>query len=395
MKIIDRYVIGRMLMPLIATVSVALIALLLGRMVNLLDLVVNKGGPLSLILRMLANLVPYYLGIALPAAFFIGVLLAISRMSSDSELDAIHSCGVPLHRLIAPIMIFAVLLVACGAVIIGYLQPYTRYAYKALIYLVTETSWDSALEQGTFFTGFGNTTIMVDDISEGGHRLTGIFVHQEKSGGGSITTTARSGYVVRAAADFTLVLNLEHGVRIDSNGPGKGSTALTFEHFQLPLDTALNPSPFRERGESRRELTLSELWRALDDPPPTLTRPIVLRELHARLVRIATYLFLPFLAFSLGASTRRARHGTGIAAGLVLIVIYHYLLEFGDDMTGSFGLSPWLTSWGPFLLYAGLSIWAFHTVNTAPGQNPVSVMLSGIERWVDALRHFGVRKPAT
>ena len=394
MKIIDRYIIGRMLMPLIATVSVALVALLLERMVRLLDLVVNKGGPLSLILRMLVNLIPHYLGIALPAAFFVGVLLAISRMSSDSELDAIHSCGVPLHRLIAPIMVFAAVLVVCGAVIVGYLQPYTRYAYRALVYLVTETAWDSALEQGAFFTGFGNTTIMVDDISEGGRLLTGIFVHQEKAGGGSITTTARSGRVVRAASDFTLVLDLERGVRIDSNGPGRGSTALSFEHFELPLDTALNPSPFRERGESRRELTLSEIWYALDHPPANLTRQSLLGELHGRLVRIATYMFLPLLAFPLGASTRRTRRGTGLAAGLILIVIYHYLLEFGDDMTDKFGLSPWLTFWGPFVLYSGLSLWAFYKAGTAPGQNPVSAALSRIDQWLDALRHLGHRRRA-
>ena len=68
----------------------ALIALLMERMVRLLDLVVNKGGPFYLLLQMLANLIPHYLGIALPAAFFIGVLHAVMKMSSDSELDAMR-----------------------------------------------------------------------------------------------------------------------------------------------------------------------------------------------------------------------------------------------------------------------------------------------------------------
>jgi len=392
MKIIDRYIIGRMLVPLIATVSVALIALLLERMVRLLDLVVNKGGPLSLILRMLVNLIPHYLGIALPAAFFIGVLLAISRMSSDSELDAIHSCGVPLHRLIAPIMAFAVVLVVSGAIIIGYLQPYTRYAYRALVYLVTETAWDSALEQGAFFTGFGNTTIMVDDISRGGRLLTGIFVHEEKPGGGSITTTARSGQVVRIASDLTLVLDLENGVRIDSNGPGRGSTALSFQHFELPLDAALNPTPFRDRGDSSRELTLSEIWYALHHPPPNIDRQDLIAELHGRLVRIVTYLFLPLLAFPLGSSTRRTRRGTGLATGIVLVVIYHYLLQFGEDLTDKLDLSPWLTLWGPFALYSLGSLWAFYKAGTAPGQNPVALMLTRLDQMFDALRGIGRRR---
>ena len=140
MKLLDRYILAKTLWPLIATVSIALVALLMEQTVRLLDLVVNKGGPLSLILRMLANLIPHYLGIALPAAFFIGVLLAVSRLSSESELDAMHASGVPLHRMIAPLMMFAVLLVIFGTIIVGFLQPYTRYGYRALIYLVTETA---------------------------------------------------------------------------------------------------------------------------------------------------------------------------------------------------------------------------------------------------------------
>lgn len=392
MKLIDRYIIGRMLVPLIATVSIALIALLLERMVRLLDLVVNKGGPLSLILKMLVNLIPHYLGIALPAAFFIGVLLAISRMSSDSELDAIHSCGVPLHRLVAPIMAFAGVLVLCGAIIVGYLQPYTRYAYRALVYVVTETAWDSALEQGAFFTGFGNTTVMVDDIAEGGRRLIGIFVHEEKPLGGSVTTTARTGHVVRSPEDFKLILELENGVRIESSGPGRQSTALTFEHLQLPLDTALNPAPFRDRGDSSRELTLTELWRALQKPPPTIPRDALVAEFHGRLVRIGTYLFLPLLAFPLGSSTRRTRRGTGLATGLVLVVIYHYLLQFGEDMTQETGISPLLTLWGPFALYSGASAWAFYKAGTAPGQNPIELVLSRLDQALETLRGLGRRR---
>jgi lipopolysaccharide export system permease protein len=389
MKIIDRYITGRMLMPLLATVSVALIALLLERMVRMLDLVMNKGGPLWLIVRMLVNLIPHYLGIALPAAFFIGVLLAVSRMSSDSELAAMHSCGVPLRRLIAPLMIFAAALVVCSAVIVGYLQPYTRYAYRALMHLMTETAWDSALEQGAFFTGFGDTTIMVDDISEGGRVLTGIFVHQEKEGGGSTTTLARRGKVVRSATDFALMLDLEQGIHIDSSGSGHEATALSFEHFRLPLETTLDPSPFRERGESRRELTLSEIWSALDHPPANLSRQSLLGEFHGRLVRIATYAFLPLLAFPLGVSTRRTRRGTGLAAGLFLIVTYHYLLEFGVDMTEKYGISPWITLWGPFALYFCASLWAFFDAELAPGQSLVSATLARCDQWFDRARHLG------
>jgi len=395
MKLLDRYILAKTLWPLIATVSIALVALLMEQTVRLLDLVVNKGGPLSLILRMLANLIPHYLGIALPAAFFIGVLLAVSRLSSESELDAMHASGVPLHRMIAPLMMFAVLLVIFGTIIVGFLQPYTRYGYRALIYLVTETAWYSALEKGAFFSGFGNSTILVDDISEGGRRLTGIFVYEDKSTGGSVTTTAQTGYVVRSQTDDQLVLKLEQGARIDTDGPNKKINALTFARFELPLDIALAPEPYRIRGASEREQTLPELWHNVWTLPKTDPMYYAVHaELHERLVRIATYLFLPLLAFPLGSSTRRTRRGTGIAVGIVLIVIFYYLLQFGHDVSANGRLSPWISLWLPFFVYAGFSSWAFWEANVSPGHNFVETVLARIESLFDSVRQIGRRRKA-
>src|SRR6266849_4192028 len=176
MKTFDYYILRKTVGPLSAAIGIVLVALLLERLVRLLDLVVNQGGPFFLLLKMLVNLVPTYLGLALPAAFFVGVLMAAIRLSSDSELDAIQASGVGLFRLLIPIMGLAVVLMVCSVMIIGFMQPYTRYAYRALVYLVTNTAWDAALERGAFFTGFGGKTILIEDISEAGHTLSGLFI---------------------------------------------------------------------------------------------------------------------------------------------------------------------------------------------------------------------------
>ncbi|MES1150618.1 MAG: LptF/LptG family permease, partial [Dongia sp.] len=76
MRLIDTYILRRVSMPLFASVGIAMAALLMQRLIHLLDLFANRGSPVSLILQMLGNLVPFYLAIALPAALFIGVLFA-------------------------------------------------------------------------------------------------------------------------------------------------------------------------------------------------------------------------------------------------------------------------------------------------------------------------------
>src|SRR5262245_1880230 len=273
MKTLDRYILAKTLGPLSACVAIALIALLLERMVQLMDLVVAKGGPFFIILKMLANLIPHYLGIAIPAAFFVGTLLGISRLSGDSELDAIHSMGVGLRRMLIPLMGLAIVLSIVSAIIIGVLQPYTRYAYKALVYTVQNTAWDSALERATFFTGLGDMAVMVDNISDAGHRLYGIFLYQTKSDGSINVTAAEEGQLYRSrTAEFRLDLHLIKGTSIQSDQSGQHATVLTWDSSVVPLDLANGTITFRGRGVSASELTLLELWQVRDQPPPGLSR---------------------------------------------------------------------------------------------------------------------------
>ena len=67
--LIDRYIAMRTLRPFALSLGVVLAALLLERVLRLFDLLALKGGPYSVVIELAASLVPYYLGLALPAAF--------------------------------------------------------------------------------------------------------------------------------------------------------------------------------------------------------------------------------------------------------------------------------------------------------------------------------------
>jgi len=391
MKTIDRYVLTKTLGPLLACIAIALIAMLLERMLRLLDFMLDKGGPFYLVLKMLANLIPHYLGLAIPAAFFVGMLLAVMRLSGDSELDAIHAMGVGLRRLLLPLVGLAVVLLIATAVVIGMLQPYTRYAYRALVYTATHTVWNSALERGTFFTGLGNVAIMVDDIADGGRKLTGIFLHRIEDDGSTTTISAEEGQLFRLKKDFSLDLRLIHGSWIRCDSKGEHCTVLTFGKSDVPLDMAEGPvSRIAPRGEVVKELTLPELWQARHDPPPSLTRAMIAAELNSRLVRIASLLFLPLLAVPLGIVSRRARRSVGVVVGLVLLILFHNVLRFGESMVETGALPPIIGLWLPGAIFAGIGAWAFHMTSKRPGYNPVSATLDRASDLVEAVRRrFG------
>ena len=89
LPMMDRYLLQLMGPPMAAALGVVLIALLLERILRLFNLLAASSARFELILDLVGNLVPHYLGLALPAAFFISVFLVIARLGDNNEVDAL------------------------------------------------------------------------------------------------------------------------------------------------------------------------------------------------------------------------------------------------------------------------------------------------------------------
>jgi len=370
LQLIDRYVLKRVSWPLAAAIVIGMAALLLERLIRLLDLFANRGGPLTLILKMLGNLVPHYLAIAIPAAFFVGILYATLRMSNDSELDVMRASGLSLARLAAPMLGMAVVLTIASALILGFLQPYTRYAYRALVYLVTETSWNSAIERGAFFNGFGGKTILIGDIAQGGRALSRIFIQETDENGNNLALSAQTGELANDPRSHSLQLILRDGIRVESKPDGTGGKALEFQELALPLEV-IAPDPYRDRNKES-ELNFFELLQAYNEHWPSIDQDNLISEINYRVVRALSVLFLPLLAIPIGLTSRRSPTSIRIVAGIALLIFYYQLLQFGQQMVENGRLSSIVGLWVPFLVFALGSTYAFHVANSRLGQDPFS-----------------------
>src|ERR1700750_1719350 len=98
---------------------IAAMLLLLEKMLRLFDFVAEEGGPVSVVWRMLANLIPEYLSLGIPIGLILGILLA---------------CGISYRRLLRVPYMYAVIAALVNLAIVGFLQPYSRYAYEGLRY---------------------------------------------------------------------------------------------------------------------------------------------------------------------------------------------------------------------------------------------------------------------
>ncbi len=380
---ISRYILRRVVAYLVAMTLIALAALLLERTLRVVGLVANWNGATGMVFRMLMNLVPHYLGIALPAAFFFGVLLTFNHLNRSSELAVLHATGMSLQRLVRPIVALALLLTLIAAVTFGFLQPYGRYAYRTLAHAVANASLSVAVQGGKFIS-VDNLTFMAESMADGGIGLKEVFVHEQRRDGGSVTTTASEGWFAPAVGGQGSVLVLRDGVRTEVRADGRPVGRLSFDEYRWPIESG-EDWVFRPRGKDEEELTLPELWRAQGEALPRATAAEVRAELHARLVRVFSVLFLPFLAMPLGLGGGRGGQTAGIAVGLLILVFYEQLLQFAHAMTALGYVSPWLALWLPFGLFASGSLAFFVRTSRSVEADPLgapAARLDPILAWI-------------
>ena len=129
---IDRYLARLIFTPLVATLALAAMLLLLDKMLRLFDFVVSEGGPVNVVWRMLANLIPEYLALGIPVGLLLGVLLAFRRLALSSELDTLRAVGLGYGRLLRGPYMDSIVLGLLNLAIVGFVQPYARYAYEGL-----------------------------------------------------------------------------------------------------------------------------------------------------------------------------------------------------------------------------------------------------------------------
>jgi hypothetical protein len=82
------------------TLVLAAMLLVLDKMLRLFDFVINLGGPVSVVWRMLANLLPEYFALGIPVGLLLGILLAFRGLAMSSELDALRGVGTGFGRLL-------------------------------------------------------------------------------------------------------------------------------------------------------------------------------------------------------------------------------------------------------------------------------------------------------
>jgi lipopolysaccharide export system permease protein len=364
---IDRYIFRLVLMPMLGIFLLAASLLVLDKMLRLFDFVATEGGPVGIVFKMLANLLPEYASLAIPLGLMLGILLAFRKLATSSELDVMRAVGLSYTRLLLVPYLITLALVGVNFAIVGYLQPLSRYYYEELNYELKSGALGASIKVGEFTTLKDRVALRIEQSQDDGRKLIGIFARVANKKGQVLSISAREGqFLALRDQPDTIILRLIEG-QIIQDMPGEVPRVLTFTRHDLPIDLP-TIEKFRARGDSDREYLLPELLRiGWSNELPRSDRVSSQANFNYRLVEVVMMLLLPLLSVALAIPPKRSTSAIGLFVSIVMVVAYHKVNQYAADVASLGKIDPILALWGPFLVLAALILWMYYRVAYVPG----------------------------
>ena len=326
---------------------------------------------------------PPVLSFTIPMSVLVGILIGLSRMSSDGEVTALRAAGISVRAFFLPIGTYAVLGCALALYCSAYLSPIASRLRVQAEREIGLRQISAELQPRVFEERFPNLVLYVQDAVSGPQPVwRGIFLADLSNPEQPRITLAQEGILFSNPAQNQLQLHLSRGT-IHETGAESGEYSLaTFSETDIPVRLP-PPAPASVRPNAQR--TNAELYSV----PLTNAEGVEARiEWHRRLALPLATLFLTLIAVPLGLSSHKGGKSSGIVLTLLMVVAYYSLFVGGISLARQGWLPLWAGVWGANILFGACGIFLLSRADhvapllgwLASGTEWVQKVLGGLSR---------------
>ncbi|NSW94017.1 MAG: YjgP/YjgQ family permease [Bacteroidales bacterium] len=212
MKKLDKFVLKSFTGPLILTFFIVLIILILQFLWMYVDELAGKGLEIKILAELLFNFSLSFVPTALPLAILLAALMTFGNMGEFSELTALKSSGIPLHRIMRPLIILIAFISVISFFFSNNVLPYANRKARTLLYDIRRKRPDINIQAGTFNNDIEGFSIKITSKDPETNRLDRLFIYDHRDNRGNTSVTyADSGYMRITPDETALIMVLYNG----------------------------------------------------------------------------------------------------------------------------------------------------------------------------------------
>ncbi len=335
--------------------SCLLVLILVGRMLQLREMLLSQNlGPLD-VLRLFFYLSPMFMHLLAPIACMLSVFLTFLRMSSDRELTALKASGVSLYQLLAAPMAFSILCACFSLYIAVYGLSWGMEHFKLSLLEFARTKTKLSLQSGVFNQEFPGLTIYAQQVDLDSGDIRFVFVQDKTSRDFTNVVVAPEGVISTDPVKEQLLVQFRNGRIFRREGEKLDILQFGTYSVRLPLGNMLTSMGFK--GTSPKELSFARLLEYDNDPKllkefdQTRARRVKV-EIQKRLALPLACVVLGLFSVPIACVFRALKQQHGLVLALGVFLVYYSMLSVAESLGESRLIPPFIAVWTPNVLFA-------------------------------------------
>ncbi|HOJ52624.1 MAG TPA: LPS export ABC transporter permease LptF [Syntrophales bacterium] len=345
--ILNRYLVKEILSSFFLILTVITVVLLLGRIFQVVDFIINKGIGLGEIMLFICLLLPSLFLYSLPISLLFAILVALGRLSSDNELTILKTSGMSLYQISLPVLMVAFLVFVLALSNSYFVLPWGNFKVHHLMYNLACKKATAGIVEKTFNDDFSGIVLYADRVPANGEFLEGVFISDFRHGAKPVSIVAHKAFLIGNEKTMSVTLRLQDGSIHMPEKAAEKYRRLDFKQYDVKLDFGPSITEGMKKKASR-EMSVEELKKHMKsrDIEEREKRELEM-ELYERLSIPFASIFFAIVAIPSGIKKHRAARYRGFTIGLMVVLAYYVLRGWGLALGEEGVIHPFLGAWLP------------------------------------------------
>ena len=350
---VQKYIFREIVIPMGLGIFTLSFILLMGNLLKLTELVINKGVPFSEIALLFIYIFPTFMDITLAMAFLLGLLVGFGRLSGDSEIIAMKASGVSIGTMFKPVLLLTLIVTLGIGWVLFYAKPVSRVEFKEQVFSIVNNRLATGLQPMVFYHDFEGVVIYAENVNARSGRLENIFLHDHRDPSSVATIFAHHGNIFSKPQSLTFSISLKNGTILNQPQKSQASSfqTLRFDTYDINLSFEDKGGASRRSKLEPKTLTMSGINQSLANQPTEINRHLLKIEWHKRLALCLAPFLFALIGVPLGIHSPRSGKIGGFAVALLIFLIYFVLSSFAESICKDGNIRAYGLIWIPDVLF--------------------------------------------
>lgn len=343
-RILDRYIFREVFKSFIFGIcAFSAVFIGSGTLFRIAQYITEYGASVSSIVKIFVLSLPGVVIWTFPMSMLLASLLTIGRLSGNSEITAMKSCGISFYRIATPAIVLGAFVSLFAVAFNEFVVPWSNQAYSNVLeyeikgnlapqsqeHIIIKDIKDGKIEKLIYAREF-----VADD-----NTMRGIAMQSFEAG--ELKHVENAEYAEWRNNMWTM-----HNGMIYDVADGKNQHTMKFDTQVLPINES--PRQIVQGQKKPEEMTMKELGEQIGIMKTQYVNTSKLEtELHQRITVPMASLIFTLVGVPLGMQPNRNSSSMGFVMSIIIIFIYYSLMTMAGAIAQGGTVPPMLAVWLP------------------------------------------------